>query len=187
MSLATTFDIVKKQGIYQGTRFFLGNVIYDIVGSRGLYQVSTHYLADCLRCYGPLNVEGKTVVDIGCDYGNSIIFWWLRGAKEIIAFEKDGKFQERLQEMTNVPMKFMGEWKGEYPKGDVLKVDIDGPEEMFDLDKLDQYEQWAFAVHELGGGINTYHLTEGLAKHGGRRYHYQANAHKDSEEVWIKA
>lgn len=75
---------------------------------------------------------------------------------------------------------FRGTWNGDYPEGDVLKVDIEGAESIFDLSQLSRYRQWAFALHRYKG-VDTYWMAEGLEKMGGTLTHRQ-----QGEQVWVK-
>jgi hypothetical protein len=149
----------------------------------GIPPISLGYLEQCRKEYGGLNVKGKTVVDMGCDWGSSVVYWWMNGAEKIIGFESNPLYLKMLRALPKkrVPLDFRGPWDGEYPDGDVLKVDIEGAESKFDLPQLDRYDQWAFAVHRYKG-VDTFWMIPKLKEMGGILAHRQ-----QGEEVWVKA
>ena len=95
------------------------------VSSKKFLNVQLSTLEDCLKVYaldGAL--RGKTVVDVGCDYGNSPIYWRLNGAAKVIGYEKDPRYLPALRRLAKQDwFDFRGEWNGELPDADVLKID----------------------------------------------------------------
>ena len=143
-----------------------------------LWPGNVSYMSQCLESYGCLDVNDKTVIDIGADWGNSVVFWWLRGAKKIIAYESNPNCFTALKSLAKrgVPLDFRGPWHREYPDGDVLKIDCEGCESDFYSGNLANYAQWAFALHE-----STFDKRGAIIEMGGRLHHAQAG-----EEVWVK-
>ena len=120
------------------------------------------------------------VLDIGLDWGNSALYWWLRGAKSIIGFESNPNCYGAIATLRKrgVPIDFRGPWTGaEYPDADVLKIDVEGFERHFLMSELPRYKSWAFATHR---GVR--YLDYELYKAGGRLAHQQ-----EDEKVWVKA
>ena len=143
-----------------------------------LWPAALYYLQQCKEGYADLDVKGKVVLDIGADWGNSSLYWWLRGATKIIAYEANPFCEgpiSTLQEQ-GLPIDFRGVWDGDYPDADVLKVDIEGKEADFRMLYLGRYDQWAFATHS-----NTFWMEPKLLDLGGRLAHEQ-----DGERVWVK-
>jgi len=97
------------------------------------------------------SLKGMTVADIGCDYGNSPVFFRLMGASKVLGYERDARRRRWLRlNLGGEPwFEQMGAWKpGEYPDADVLKMDIDGGEKALDVAQLAKYRLWFVAVHK---------------------------------------
>lgn len=149
-----------------------------------LWPSSLYYFTSCMEGYQALDVKDKVVVDIGADWGNSVVFWWLKGAKKVIAYEADRHCYGSLKtlvEQGKVPLDFRGPWHGEYPKGDVLKIDCEGCESWFDLAMLSAYQQWAVALHQ-SKKVDTYGKGPALEALGGKLVHEQPG-----ERIYVKA
>ena len=159
--------------------------------------LSSTLLIQCKEGYDRLKVDGKYVVDIGADWGMSPLYFWLRGARHVVAYEADGgrRAALRLLKKRGVPVDVRGAWTGgDYPPGDVLKIDIEGGEKDLDVGMLRLYPQWAVALHRIPEEVrfyspiptpyrvDTFHMGEELAACGGAKVHEQ-----EGEEVWVKA
>ena len=55
-------------------------------------------LQECFTDYECLNVNGKTVIDIGAYKGESSLYFWARGAQKVIALEPCRSFYEQALE-----------------------------------------------------------------------------------------
>lgn len=146
--------------------------------------LNVRMLYDCYECY-PLNgrdLEGKTVVCVGCDYGNSPVYFRLHGAKKVIGYERDKQRVKILKANLSREswFEFRGTWNAEYPDADVFQMDIDGGEAILDAKQLKKYELWFVALHTLnreeqrrwGTPNDTMHLAPALEVLGGTKVHY---------------
>lgn len=140
------------------------------INSKKFLNVQLSTLEDCLKVYsldGAL--KGKTVVDVGCDYGNSAIYWRLNGAAKVIGYEKDQRYLPALHRLAKQDwFDFRGEWKGELPDGDVLKIDCELCERRLDLRQLGRYGLWFVSLHELPEQGSTLALRTTLEQMGGQ-------------------
>lgn len=144
-----------------------------------LWPASIQLLNQCKEGYDMLDVKDKIVLDIGLDWGNSALYWWLRGAKTIIGFESNTKCFSAIRTLQKrgLPLEFHGPWTGnEYPEADVLKIDIEGFEKYFRVGMLDKYPSWAFATHNGARFLDRY-----LQAAGGKLIHEQ-----EDEKVWYR-
>jgi len=103
--------------------------------------------------YGSIDFKERTVVIVGADCGTTVIYALLKGAKLVIAFEKDDKLRAELENTLKdygVPSQKViihGEWLGNYPKGDVFIQDCEGCEIADNFSEISKYEQVCIAVH----------------------------------------
>ena len=153
---------------------------------RNFNLVSYGIWEDMVKSY-PLesSLTGKTVVDVGCDYGNSPLYWRARGAAKIIGYEKNPSFQRRLRySLMKYPwFEFRGVWNGEMPEGDVFKMDCEGCESNLKLEELSRYGTWFVAIHDLPKlDVDTIWLGPRLEALGGKI----VNAHPLNREVSYK-
>lgn len=110
-------------------------------------------------------LNGKEGVDIGCDWGNSLVYWRLNGASRVIAYERDPDRKRLMGPLLKEPwVDFRGAWDGELPDADFFKIDCEGCESQLDVSALKKYRLWFVALHgptmgmgpkleELGGRI----------------------------------
>jgi hypothetical protein len=136
--------------------------MYDIVLKRlvrfDIAPFNLSYLEEALECYpfpDGYSLRGKTVIDVGCDFGTTPIFWRANGASKVIGYEANGSAVSRLGALRRrAPwFEFRGLWKGEYPEGDVFKMDCEGCEAALDPEKLSKYELWFVALHPQTFGM----------------------------------
>ncbi len=131
------------------------------------------------HAYSKLILKDKNVVMIGADCGSSALYFLLRGAKHVIAYEKEEKlrklFVEKVCRDFNIcdRVDIKGEWKGdEYPDADVFVMDCEGCEDTLDVSQLTKYKQWCVAIHDwakrrvelfraLSGNVITYISDDG--------------------------
>jgi hypothetical protein len=148
-------------------------VVMRYLLSRNYALVRFGTLQECFESY-PLerSLKGKTVVDVGCDYLNSPIYWRANGAAKVIGYEVKPSYQRFIEKrLVNMPwFEFRGRWDGEMPKADVFKIDAEGPEEKLRAQWLQEYDTWFVAVHEQPErGVNTKWMIPGLQAVGGRQ------------------
>ncbi|AZI76030.1 putative methyltransferase [Sulfolobus polyhedral virus 2] len=102
------------------------------------------------KAYGILDFNGKTVLVVGGDCGTTILYALMRGAKYVIAYEKDERLRMLWLEVCrdfNICGKAImrGEWKGELDSADILIMDCEGCEEL--LKAKPNYE-FCIALHK---------------------------------------
>jgi len=113
------------------------------------------------QAYRFMDVKGKTVHDIGGSIGDSAVYFLLRGAKEVIIYEADGKRVElarRNLESNGLGAKIVVgriERLGQVnaSKGDCLKLDIEGGEyPMFQNSSDEEISAFSEMIMELHSG-----------------------------------
>ncbi len=144
------------------------------------------------RFYSTLNYKNKVVVDYGADIGSSAIYFLSKGAKQVIGIEKDKKAINASKKLSfnkySFKTKFYYTLK-KYPKGDILKIDIEGAEADILTDNyLKEFKQFAIGLHPHAYSAGTYNKLENmLIRHGGKKYGLIKNeTSSDSEIVYIK-
>lgn len=140
------------------------------VGANGNFLVSDWYLKECLDCYPVGDLTGKTVVDVGMDFGTSAMYFRARGAEKVIGYESEAKRSDWIRRGAGrLPwLDFRGEWCGEYPRADLFKMDIEGGERSLNLASLMGYPSWFVALHPA-----TYRMGKALENIGGSVVHRQ--------------
>lgn len=70
----------------KGDRIYAGmkGLTFWLPFPRGILELNSIFLEDC---YGDLDVEGKTVLDIGAFIGDSAVYFASKGAKRVVAYE----------------------------------------------------------------------------------------------------
>lgn len=71
------------------------------------------------------------------------------------------------------PFDFRGECGGDYPEGDVFKIDCEGCEEILLLEKLKHYGLWFVALHDLPTANTTSMVDSLVHSLGGEIIHSQ--------------
>lgn len=99
------------------------------------------YIREYPLTYVNIDVNGKTVLDIGADVGTSAEWFIKQGAKRVICFslEEQEIFDERIE--------WHGKWNGEYVKADVLKIDCEGCECLLTQEVIEKYSEYYIAIH----------------------------------------
>ncbi|MDG6968316.1 MAG: hypothetical protein JRN16_07815 [Nitrososphaerota archaeon] len=88
------------------------------------------------------------MIDVGCDWGNSPLYWRMHGASKVVGFEADPKRIAWMKALRSEQwFDFRGPWKGETPPGDVFKIDCEGCETNLDAEALRKYPLWFVAIH----------------------------------------
>jgi len=105
------------------------------------------------QAYGLIDFKDKTVVIVGADCGTTVIYALLKGAKSVIAFEKDDKLRAELENTLkdyDIPYEKVivyGAWLGDYPEGDIFIQDCEGCEKADNFNEISKYEQACIAIH----------------------------------------
>lgn len=148
------------------------------------------------RFYSTLNYQGKVVVDYGADIGSSAAYFISKGAKEVIGIEisKEAKRINASPEFKQHYLGNIGKFRKafhytdeKYPKGDILKMDIEGAELGILTDKyLSGFRQFAIGLHPHAYSAKDYKKLHNLIiAHGGKKYGSVTNG-KESEVMYIK-
>lgn len=102
----------------------------------------------------PLDFRDATVVVIGGECGTTAAYVLSRGARKVIAYERDNEFVRMFYEVVCGELgicddvTYIGPFKGGRPAvGDILLVDCEGCEGSLDLKSLNNYRFWCVAVH----------------------------------------
>ena len=155
----------------------------------GLIPFSLPRFNDMTGCYplGGYDMKGKRVVDVGCDWGMSPIFWRSLGASKVIGYEVNEEYVFRMGPLRKEAwFEFRGGWDREYPDGDVFKIDCEGCEAGLDLQKLKGYSLWFVAIHRLphlGQKVDTLDMGRSLAELGGEIVHTQTVSNTQAVET----
>jgi hypothetical protein len=112
-----------------------------------------NYWREMEPAYGLLHVQGKVVVVVGGDCGTTNLFFKMRGAKYVVAYEKEKDLREMWwTTCRDFSMcddgEMRGEWRGEYPYGQVFVMDCEGCEDSLDPGQLSNYEEWCVGIHD---------------------------------------
>lgn len=148
------------------------------------------------RFYSPLNYKGAVVVDYGADIGSSAVYFLTKGAKEVIGIEiskeakaisASKKFEDHYFDDIKKFRKHFHYTTKKYPKGDILKMDIEGAESgILTREYLSGFSQFAIGLHPHAYSKKEYDRLERIIIGcGGRKYGSVKNA-TASEIVYIK-
>ena len=121
--------------------------------------------------YGKLDVNNKTVIDVGAYNGDTANFFLKRGARKIIAYEIEEKRQTQIStRFKKHQVQVKGAWNGElFPEADVLKMDIEGAEKILTKKHLENFEQFSIALHPDKLGYTKLREMSGMLKQLGAR------------------
>jgi len=127
--------------------------------------------------WGFTDFKGKTVLDLGADYGSTARYFLERGARRVVAVEGDPRLAEELEENFRgdervVPIHLFIERAGQVAElikrfdPDLVKVDVEGDERvLLDLPRgLVKEREWLVEAHsdELYEGLKGFFLGCGL-------------------------
>lgn len=149
---------------------FFSLLLFRRMNPELIFPVSIPFFQEFMESYGLLEVQDKVVVDIGAEYGNSPLWWYLHKAKKIIAYEARNNLRlQMLLFLGNLSeVEVHGAWSGQYPRGDVFKIDCEGCEHLLTEDVFISYKQWAIAVHpDALGEYETRRLIGMITNHRG--------------------
>jgi len=103
-------------------------------------------IIDIFKSYAKLDIyKGKTILDIGADFGLSPFFFIQMGAKRVIAYSP--LRQRKWLKHPDIEW-HRGYWQGEYIKADILKIDCEGCEYIHPVEwYMKNYNELLYAIH----------------------------------------
>lgn len=117
----------------------------------------SQYYKDCIEFYDSLDVEGNVVIDVGCDFGTTPMYFIRKEAIKVIGFSKDNQYffdsrykhfnvDKEPDSLSNV-IKDIKNIKQSMDKSIVLKADCEGCEWDFTQDFIEAFDDWIIVVH----------------------------------------
>ena len=131
-----------QQVLYAGQLGLCDVEVYDMPEDKKMVKPeSASYWEEYSQSYVSIDVNGKTVLDIGGDFGSSAVWFLRHGAKKVIVYTRDEPllFDDRIE--------YHGAWNGEYVPADVLKIDCEGCECLLSRELIEKYEHYYIAAH----------------------------------------
>lgn len=118
----------------------------------------SQYYEECVRFYDTLDVKGKVVIDVGCDFGTTPMYFLSKGANTVFGFSKDKQYFHSIHykhvnvdvDLSTFPtmIKAIKRIRDEMiPPHLVLKSDCEGCEWNFTQEFIDSFDDWIIAVH----------------------------------------
>lgn len=122
---------------------------------RKLRMLTLHrsqYYQDCVNFYSCLDVGGKRVMDMGCDYGTTPLYFLSRGAKFVYGVSMDDQYFKHdhyVHHRALLSGNFLSELedKRAFLKLDTLKSDIEGMEWDYTPEFVSKFDDWVIALH----------------------------------------
>lgn len=122
--------------------------------------------------YGFFSYAGKTVIDIGAEYGTTAAYFLRKGAARVYAYEINPILKQELQNnfSGNKQVVIMDRWNGErLPDADILKMDCEGCEYLLTESQLQRFKKWIIGVHRPRRNMpKVLAMEEMLRRNGGR-------------------
>ena len=116
----------------------------------------SQYYPECEQYYSKLEVKGKVVIDVGCDFGTTPMYFISRGAKKVIGFSLDKQYFRDYRykhfDLNEQPEVLNGVIDGlslsqDEAKVFVLKSDCEGCEWNFTIPFIETFSDWIIACH----------------------------------------
>ena len=117
----------------------------------------SQYYPECERFYSGLDVAGKIVIDVGCDFGTTPMYFLRKGAKFVMGFSMDSQYfydvgyiHYNVNDDPNVLLEFIQkrqQMKTIASLPFVLKSDCEGCEWNFTKEFIETFDDWIIAVH----------------------------------------
>ena len=133
----------------------------------------SQYYEECVRFYDTLDVKGKVVIDVGCDFGTTPMYFIKKGAVKVIGFSRDKQYfyDHRYKHFNSDVSPLIPSISTEIntiqtlngKRRFVLKSDCEGCEWNFTQEFIELFEDWIIAVHTP---ILNHDLFEYILKHG---------------------
>lgn len=110
----------------------------------------------------PIEVKGKTVIDIGADYGSTAFYFMKKGALRVVCVEGNPALFKHLQANMRFLPNCVAVYKHllsasdfadvlQYP-AEIVKVDVEGAEKhLLNVDPtvLQQHYEWIMEIHRM--------------------------------------
>jgi len=109
-------------------------------------QEEYNIMIDIFKSYYKLNVyKGKTILDIGADFGLSSKFFIDKGATKVIAYSP----LRQKEWLINPKIEWHKElWKGDYINADIIKIDCESCEYQHIIEwYFEKYNEMFFTIH----------------------------------------
>ena len=136
----------------------------DLLSGKMEYNI----MLDIFNSYYKLDIyKGKTVLDIGADFGLSPKFFINKGATKVIAYspmrQKEWLKHEKIEWHKRL-------WQGEYIKADILKIDCEGCEYQHIIEwYFEKYNEMLFGIHyNINHSYEYYHNIKYLKDKGAK-------------------
>ena len=117
----------------------------------------SQYYPECERFYSSLDVAGKIVIDVGCDFGTTPMYFLHKGARFVMGFSMDSQYfydvgyiHYNVNDDPNVLLEFIQkrqQMKTLSSLPFVLKSDCEGCEWNFTKEFIETFDDWIIAVH----------------------------------------
>ena len=117
----------------------------------------SQYYEECVRFYDTLDVKGKVVIDVGCDFGTTPMYFIKKGAVKVIGFSMDKQYfyDHRYKHFNCDVSPLIPSISTEINRIQtltdkrrfVLKSDCEGCEWNFTQEFIEAFDDWIIAVH----------------------------------------
>ena len=120
----------------------------------------SQYYKECVEFYDSLDVENGVVIDVGCDFGTTPMYFLRKGANTVIGFSKDKQYFHSIHyKHVNVDVdpsalptmiKNLKNIKDEMSPSVpilILKSDCEGCEWNFTQEFIEAFDDWIIAIH----------------------------------------
>ncbi len=124
----------------------------------------SEYYTECIKFYSNLNVNGKTIFDIGSDFGTSPLYFINQGALKVLGISGMNQYF-RHPKYHQMPIRSFTDIYNlqRILKFNILKSDSEGFEWNFTQEFIESFEDWIIACHYP---IKNSQLFEYLKHHG---------------------
>ena len=166
LNWTATYGATKNSmGNWSTPGFFAGagSVSINFIRDAIAYPIAA--VAYVFAFYDTLDVAGRTVIDVGCDYGVTPMYFLSRGAKKVIGFSE---WPQRFYSFDYRHIRghaTADQIMDRCPSCDdrVLKTDVEGLEWDFDPEWVGKFHDWIIVCHYP---VRNQELLDWLKKHG---------------------
>ena len=142
----------------------------DMLGPIGIMPLRwSEWYQDCIEIYYRLDVKGKSVLDIGADFGTTPMYFIQQGAKEVMGFSlEESRFAHSKYTHCIVNKDFTFRindvlYGTLFARNAALKIDAEGLEWYIDAMAIRHFDDWIIALHYPIGNPELY---EWIKVHG---------------------